>query len=225
VEITKKLTEQRINRIASCEITMVKSTKTQRIREKMRADIKHSKQTTLGTLPEIYKAEPAKTAVPERKKQIEITEISTDTREDELIIKIGFRLLPSRTAFSRLTSNLYFDEEKIDSLRLRILQGPLATDSSEFSSVLDMTGIGKGQHTIRVEMYELWSSEEKLTSTSKEATIEYVPIRREDRLVKVPTVKSSAGADLSIISASEKNIYREIEKEMKRESDSRRDYW
>jgi hypothetical protein len=204
---------------------MVKSTKTQRLREKIRSDVKHSKQATLDTPSESHRARPAKTVVPEQKKQIEITEISTATREDELILKIAFKLSPSRTAFSRLTSDLYFDEEKIDSLRLRVLQGPLATDASEFSSVLDMTGIGKGQHTIRVEMYELWSSREKLTSTSKEATIQYVPIRREDRLVKVPTVKSAAGEDLAIISDTEKNIYREIEKEMKRESDSKRDYW
>ena len=204
---------------------MVRSTKTQRLREKMRADVRHSKQTTLGTIPQIHKAQPAKSAVPEKKKQIEITEISANTREDELVLKIGFRLLPSRTAFSRVTSDLYFDEEKIDSLRLRVLQGPLATDDSEFSSVLDMTGIGKGQHIIRVEMYELWSSEEKLTSTSKEVTIEYVPLKKEDRLIRIPIVKSSAGADLAIISDTEKNIYREIEKQMKRESESRRDYW
>jgi hypothetical protein len=204
---------------------MVKSTKTQRLEEKLHADAKHSKQATLDTPSEPHRTRPAKAAVPEQKKQIEITEISTTTREDGLVLKIGFRLSPSRTAFSRVTSDLYFDGEKIDSLRLRVLQGPLASDVSEFSSVLDMTGIGKGQHTIRVEMYELWSSEEKFTSTSKEASIEYVPIRREDRLVKVPTVKSTAGEDLSIISDTEKNIYREIEKEMKREADSKRDYW
>jgi len=204
---------------------MVKSIKTQRLREKMRADVKHSKQTTLNTPPEPPRAEPAKAAAPEQKKEIKITEVSATTRSDELVLKIGFRLLPSRTAFSRVTSDLYFDEEKIDSLRLRVLQGPLATDASEFSSVLDMTGISKGQHILRVEMYELWSSEEKLTSTSKEVTINYVPLRKEDRLVRVPIVKSSGGADLAIISDTEKNIYREIEKEMKRESDSRRDYW
>jgi hypothetical protein len=204
---------------------MVRSTKIQRLREKMRAEVKHSKQATLGTLPELHKPEPAKAAVPERKKQIEITEISTTTREDELVLKIGFRLLPSRTAFSRVTSDLYFDEEKIASLRLSVLQGPLATDASEFSSVLDMTGIEKGQHMLRVEMYELWSSEEKLARTSKEVKIEYVPLKREDRLVRVPILKGSAGADLAIISDTEKNIYREIEKEMKRESTSRRDDW
>jgi hypothetical protein len=204
---------------------MVKSTKTQRLREKMRSDVKHSKQATLDTPQEQHKAKPAKTTVPEQKKQIEITKIDTTTLEDELGLKVGFRLVPSRTAFSRVTSDLYFDEQKIDSLRLRVLQGPLATDASEFSSVLDMTGIEKGQHTIRVEMYELWSSEEKLTCASKEVTIEYVPLRKEDRLVRVPIVKSSAGADLTISSDTEKNIYREIEKEMKRESDSRRDLW
>ena len=121
---------------------MVKSTKTQRLREKTREAIKHSKQTTLGTLQEIRRAESAKAAVPEQKKQIGITEINTITREDELVLKIGFKLLPSRTAFSRVTLDLFFDQRKIDSLRLRVLQGPLATDASEFSSVLDMTGIG-----------------------------------------------------------------------------------
>jgi hypothetical protein len=204
---------------------MVKLTKTQRLREKTRADIKHSQQTTLDTLPERHNPELDKTSMPEQKKLIKITEIRTIIREAELVLKVGFRLLPSRTYFSRVTSDLYFDEQKIASLRLRILQGPLATEAAEFSSFLDVTGISKGQHVLRVEMYELWSSEEKLTSTSEEVTIEYVPLRREDRLVRVPTVKSSAGADLAIISDTEKNIYREIEKEMKRESVNRRDDW
>ncbi len=88
-----------------------------------------------------------------------------------------------------------------------------------------MAGIGQGQHFLRVEIYELWSSGERLTSASKEATIEHVPIKREDRLTKVPIVKSVAGADLAIVTASEKNIYREIDEEMKEDSESRRDHW
>ena len=191
----------------------------------MAADVKYSKQTTLRTLPEVRKEIPTKAVLPEQKKQIEITEISTSTREDELDFKVGFRLLPSRAAFSRVTADLYFDGQKIDSLRLRVLQGPLATDDSEFSSVLDMTGIEQGQHILRVELYELWSSEEKLTCTSKEATVEYVPLKRDDWLVKVPIVKNVAGADLAIVSDSQKNIYREIEEEMKKESFSKRDHW
>ena len=166
---------------------MVKSSKTQRLRERMRADIKHSRQTTLSNPPEEHKKDSAKAVTPEQlKKEIIISEISTSAREDELAFKVGFRLLPSRTAFSRVTSDLYFDEQKIDSLRLRILQGPLATNDYEFSSVLDMTGIGEGQHILRVEMYEVWSSGEKLASTSREATVEYVPLKKEDRLSESP---------------------------------------
>ena len=209
----------------TAELNMVKSTKTQRFREKMRSEVKRSKQTTLENTTEIGKTEPPKTTVPLPKKQIELTEIGTSSREDELILKIGFKLVPSRTAFSRVTADLYFDEQKIDSLRLRILQGPLATDESEFSSVLDMTGIEAGQHNLRIEMHELWDSNEKLTCISKEVAIEYIPLKSEDRLIRVPVIKSTTGADLTIISDADKNIYREINEEMKKDSDSRRDYW
>ncbi|HIJ08438.1 TPA: hypothetical protein HA274_03740, partial [Candidatus Bathyarchaeota archaeon] len=171
------------------------------------------------------KAEPVREGAPQQKKQIEITEITSSTKDDELTLKVGFRLSPSRTSFSRVTADLHFDEKKIDSLNLRILQGLLATDEAEFSSTLDMTGIAEGEHVFRVKMYELWSSGEKLTSTSKETTIKYTPIKREDRLIEVPIVKRTAGADLEIVSDSEKNIYREIEKEMKEEQETRRDHW
>jgi len=204
---------------------MDKPTNPQRIREKMWANIKHLKQTKLGNIPVADKTDPAKAAVPEQKKQIEITAISTSTLEDNLVLKVGFKLLPSRTAFSRVTSDLYFDKQKIDSLRLRILQGPLAGDESEYSSVLDMTGIGKGQHILRVEMYESWSSGEKLTSTSREVTVKHAPLRKKDRLIKVPIIKRVAGADLAIVSDSEKRIYREIEENMKKEATSKRDEW
>ena len=200
------------------------SIKTQRLREKIRSEVKYSKQTTLGMQQEPQK-EPAKESVLERKKQIEITEVCPSIRENELVLKVAFKLLPSRTSFSRVTSDLLFDDEKIDSMRLRILQGPLASNELEFSSVLDMTGIVEGQHSLRIDMYELWSSGEKLTCTSKELSVNYVPIKKEDRLVKVPMVKSVAGADLSIVSDSQKEIYREIDDEMKKDLTSRRDNW
>ena len=88
-----------------------------------------------------------------------------------------------------------------------------------------MTGIEQGKHLLKVDMYELWSSGEKLTCASKEATIEYVPVKKEDRMIPVPIVKSVAGADLSIVLESEKTIYREIEAEMKKETISKRDKW
>ena len=77
------------------------STKTQRLRDRVRAEVKNSKQTTLGDLSEEPKAKPTNATAPAPKKQIEITEISTSTREDELALKAGFRLLPSKTPFQR----------------------------------------------------------------------------------------------------------------------------
>ena len=163
--------------------------------------------------------------MPEQKKQIEITEITASTQEDELALNVGFRLLPSRTAFSKVASDLFFDEQKVDSLSLSIMHGPRATEESEFSSVLDMTGIPEGKHTLRIEMYESWASGEKLATASKEVAFDYVPVKREDRLIRVPIVKSVAGADMDIVSETQKNIYREMEEEMKKESEGRRDYW
>jgi len=204
---------------------MGKSTKTQRLREETRAAVKQSKQTTLDSLPKVPKKESAKTVESDHKKQIVITEIETVTKEDELALKVEFRLLPSRTAFSKITSELYFDGQKLKVVCISIPQSPLATDDFELTPVLDMKGINPGLHTIKVEMYELWPSGEKLTCTSKEVTVEYVPKSREDRLVKIPIVKSIAGTDLAIASDSEKSIYREIEESIKKELISKRDEW
>jgi hypothetical protein len=41
-------------------------------------------------------------------------------------------------------------------------------------------------------------------------------LRREDRLIKIPIIKSVAGANLAIISDSDKSIYSEIEDEIKK---------
>jgi hypothetical protein len=207
------------------ETSMGKSTKTQRLREKMRATAKQSKQTTLGRFPEVPKKEYAKTAEPRREKQIIITEIDTVTKEDELALKVEFRLLPSRTAFSKITSELYFDAQKLKVLCISIPQSPLATNDFELTPVLDMKGINAGLHKIKVEMYELKSSGEKLAYASKEVTVEHVPKSREDRLVKIPTVKNIAGTDLAIATDSEKSIYREIEESIKKELFSKRDEW
>jgi hypothetical protein len=204
---------------------MGKPTRSQHLREKMRADAKQPKQTKIDDIPKLPNKAHAKPVGNGQKKQITITEIAAVTREDELALTIGFKLFPSRATFSKITSDLYFNGKKMGSTRLAIIQGPLATDVSEFTSVLDMKGISSGSHTVRVEMYELWSSGEKLTSASKEVTIKYIPVKREDRLIEVPIIKSIAGKGLAIVSDHEKNIYREIEKEMKRDSVSRRDNW
>jgi hypothetical protein len=47
----------------------------------------------------------------------------------------------------------------------------------------------------------------------------------EEKLIKLPTVKSIAGSDLVFVSESEKDIYREIDENIKKEAISKRDNW
>ncbi len=181
---------------------------------------KNQKQSTLDHLPKITAKE-----ANINPKQIIITQLDAETGEDELALKIGFKLQPSKTAFSRVKSDLWFDDQLINSVLIRILQGPLAADESEYAAVLDMKGVPAGVHTVKVVMYELWGSSERLCETLKEVTVDYVPQTRQSRLVKVPTVKSVAGTDLAVASEPEKSIYEEIGKTQKKEQLSKRDNW
>jgi hypothetical protein len=113
----------------------------------------------------------------------------------------------------------------LNSATISIPQSTLLNDTSEFPLILDMKGIAAGEYQIRIEMYELWSSSEKLNFTFKEITVQYVPVTREARLVKIPTVKSVTGADLTVVSSSAKDIYREIEQDQKQEAISKKDEW
>jgi hypothetical protein len=186
---------------------------------------KLSKQLTLDNLPTAPDSEPSKTIAQIREKQIIITEIGILTKQDELALKIGFKLVPSKTAFSKVHSDLWFDNQQINSVAIRILHGPLSMDESEYTTILDMKGVPVGSYTIKVEMYELWSSGEKLSQAVKEVTVDYVPQTRESKFFKVPSVKSIAGTDLAVVSESEKDIYLGIEKTMKKEQLSKRDDW
>jgi hypothetical protein len=206
------------------EIAINKS-KTRHPRETMHEAATQPKQTTLDDPRYTPQKEPTKETDSDCKKQIAITKIDTATKEEELSFKIQFRLFPSRTYFSKITAELYFDGQQLKRSYISIPQGPLAADEFEFTSVLDMKGISSGPHKIKAEMYELWASTEKLNFTSKEITVEYVPVSREDRLIKIPIVKSIAGADLAIISDSDKDLYREIEESKKKELTSKRDEW
>jgi hypothetical protein len=88
-----------------------------------------------------------------------------------------------------------------------------------------MKGIPAGCHSIKVEIYELLYSGKKLSQAMKEASVDYVPQTRESKYVKIPSVKTFAGADLVVVSESEKDFYRDIEETMKKESSSKRDSW
>ena len=188
-------------------------------------NLKAPRQLTLDNLPNVPIKESNKATGPIQEKQIVITEIGAIAREDELALKVGFKLRPSKTAFSKLKSDLWFDNQQVSSALIRIPQGPLTGDEFELTPVLDMKGITAGPHSIKVEMYEPWFNGEKLSFTSKEVTVEYVPKTRASRLIQIPIVKSFGGGDLAVVSESDKNIYREIEETMKKESGTKRDEW
>jgi len=187
-------------------------------------NLKPSKQLTLDKLPFVTK-ESTSTAARVSEKQIVITEISVSTKVAEIALKVAFKLVPSKTAFSKIQFDLFFNNQQISSKSIRILQGSLANDDFELTPALDMNGIPAGTYTLKVEMYELWSTGERFSQAKKGLAVDYVPQTRESKFVRVPIVKSVAGTDLSVISDSEKNLYNEIEKAIKKEYVSNRDDW
>jgi len=202
---------------------MGKSTKTGRLREKTLAEIKQSKQTTFDTIPAVQE-KPSPKVEAYSNKQIMIIGVSTQAREDDLELKVGFKLVPSRASFSKIIAELYFDEQKLYCKTVRIPQGSLSADELELPDALDMRGISAGKHLIRVEMYELWNSDEKLNCASKEVTIDYVPVRRQDRFIKIPIVKNPSG-EIDVALESERDVWREIEEDHRKELVGKRDEW
>lgn len=203
---------------------MGKLSKNQQKREVIAIDVKQAKQSTLEDLSFQFNIERTREAI-RPTKAIVINKISDTTKEDELELKVEFSLLPSKKLFSKINLDLFFQEHLLNSTTIGIPQSTLLNDTSEFPLVLDMRGIVAGEYLFRVEMYEPWSSGEKLNFTSKEISVQYLPKTREERLVKIPTVKSVAGSNLAVVSSSAKNIFREIDQDQKQESISKRDEW
>lgn len=204
---------------------MGKLTKMGRLREKIYTDVKHAKQSTFYRLPSDLGKDPVHVTGYGQKKQIRITELNYAVRKDELAVKAGFKLLPSKGYFSKVWYDLFFEGQKLSSAYVNIPQGPIAGDDFEVTSVLDMQGIYTGLYTIKVEMFEQWATGEILTYSTKEFSVRYVPANRHDRLIKIPTVKSVAGADIAVISSDERSIYRSIKQDMRKEIASKRDQW
>jgi hypothetical protein len=203
---------------------MGKLSKNQLKRETVATAVKQAKQSTLEDLSFQFNIERTRGTITP-KKAIRINKISDTVKEDELALNVEFSLLPSKVSFSKINLDLFFQEHRLNSTTISILQSSLLNDTSEFPLVLDMRGILAGEYLFRVEMYEPWSSGEKLNFTFKEIAVQYVPQTREARLVKIPSVKSVAGTDLTVVSSSAKTIYREIEEDQKQEAISKRDEW
>ncbi len=192
----------------------------QRLRDKTLVDVKKSKQSTFDRLPQ-RKISPASSQI---QKSIVIAQLGHTIKEDELELSITFRLLPSKNVFSNLMLELFFDNDKLGPHLINIPPSQLLGDELEFPIMLDMKGITPGPHTIKAEIYELWNTNEKLTSTSKYVIVQYSPARKEDRYVKVPIVKKIDGA-FRIILPDEKQLYQELGKSQQQELNTKRDQW
>jgi hypothetical protein len=198
--------------------------KSKQKRERIKENVDAKKQSTLDDISFQFNLTRTREAI-RSIKEIVINLIKYEIKEDELGLKVEFNLIPSKASFSKINLDLYFQDQLINSTTLCMPQSPLLSDSLEFPQILDMKGIASGNYPVRVEMYELWDSNEKLSFTAKEIFIEYVPQFKESRLVKVPTVKSVAGTDLTVVSSAAQSIYQELDEEKKKEAMSKRDEW
>jgi hypothetical protein len=191
--------------------------KKERIREKTLVDLKRAKQATFDNLPKT--ADAPKQAKPDKSIVIQL---SHAIKEDELDLAISFRLLPSRMHFSNLMLDLHFDGNKVNSYRVAIPPSRLLSDELEFPVALDMTGIPKGEHVVKVELAEKWETGEVLAYASKYVVVQYSPVRKEDCYVKVPLVRKIDGA-FRIVLPEEKELYEALEKGHRDEVNSKRD--
>ncbi len=202
---------------------MPKLSRNQTEREKMKVNVHKNRQYRLDDVSFQFNIQKIDGSKPE--KAILITHISNLIKEDELELKVEFTLSPSKESFSKVFLDLFFENQKLSSTPLIISQSVLFSDNLVYKQVVDMSGVEAGSYLFRVEMYELWDNSEKLNFVTKQITLEYVPKRRQDRLVKVPTVKTVPGDALVVDSSETKSIFQKISRTQREESESKRDSW
>ena len=215
-KIFKSRTFDVTSRSPNIVFEMIRESKKQTQVGKAFAPPEHVKQLKL----DIFTSEVQKESAT-KNKQIIVNKIITLTKYDEMALTVEFKLFPLKNDFSTLRAILWFDEQEVKSALVPIPKE--FGDSNEFilKSELDMRGISAGCHTIKVEFHDLFST----CFGIKEETIEYVPQDRKAAYRKVPITKKAAGDDFTIISQSDREIYRDIDKIRKNELDSKRDKW
>jgi hypothetical protein len=108
-------------------------------------------------------------------KQLIVTRLEAETGINELTVKIEFALLPSKTFFSVVKFELSFDGHLIRSELFRIPQGALSASQFELMPVLEMTSIAGGVHTVKVDLFEVFSNGKVGAKTCRTLTVDYVP--------------------------------------------------
>jgi hypothetical protein len=159
----------------------------------------------------------------EYEKHIVITKLDSTLIWDELLLEIDFKLIPNKIVFSKIRADLWFDQKATNSFLFDILHSFGPTNDFTLKTTLDLQGLPSGTHSIKVEMYELWSFLEKHNHTEKEITIEYTPQTKKAMLKEVPIIKKIEGEGIAIVSESEKHIYQEMQETRKKELASERE--
>ena len=156
-----------------------------------------------------------------KSKQIIINSLDSVMKYDEMVLNVEFKLVPSKTVFSKVRSTLWFDDQELKTDLLAIPQSLGDTDEFQLNQKFDMKGISTGVHTIKAELCDIFYP----CSAIREERIDYVPLDRKAAYRKIPIAKKIAGEDFTIISSSDKEIYNDIDKARKNELESKRDKW
>jgi hypothetical protein len=143
------------------------------------------------------------------------------TKYDEMVLTVEFELAPSKAVFSKLRSTLWFDDLELKTSLIVIPQRLGDTDKFQLNHKFDMRGISAGVHIIKAELCDVFYP----CSAIRKERIDYVPLDRTAAYRKIPLATRIAGEDFTIVSRSDKEIYKDIEQSRKNELESKRDNW
>ena len=104
----------------------------------MPKNLKESNQLVLNTLHNTPEKEPVKTSSQFQEKLMVISEIDTFTKRVSQL-SVDFKLIHSTSSFSKMKSDLWFDNQQISSVSKRVPQGARSGGRRvKLSPVLDM---------------------------------------------------------------------------------------
>ena len=156
---------------------------------------------------------------------INTIELKLDYKRDKLALEAKFKLLPSKTAFSKIKADLWFDNTKIKSVLFNILHSLGSTAEFLLTTTLKTNEVKPGPHAVKVEMVEVSIFRKTLACAIKETIVEYHPLSREERLRKVLTIKKIEDQGITVVSENDKEIYQELENSIKKIESTKQDKW
>ena len=112
----------------------------------MPKNLKESNQLVQNTLHNTPEKEPVKTSSQFQEKLMFTSEIDTFIK-CESAFKVGFKLIHSTSSFSKMKSDLWFDNQQISSVSIRVPQGARSGGRRvKLSPVLDMKALLRISH-------------------------------------------------------------------------------